>query len=643
MNRIISPLFPADARRDRLFVIGVFAVNSLVGLAMLAARFWVSGRRGYAFLPWNLFLAWLPLAFAAAAVAVQTGRRGGRAAIVALGGLWLLFFPNAPYLLTEFKHLAPGGVSDQTLPDGVFRLCLDRPVPLWFDVLLVMTFAWNGLVLGFLSLYLVHRAVSARIGPAWGWAAAAGAVALGAFGITLGRFERWNSWDLLTRPHHLLADVFSRVADPLAHPRTAAATVGLAAFLLLAYLTLIALMRLHRGAVLREAGAPARRAMGSWGGLAVVACVAACAGTPRAAAAAADDDDDPKPLWLYAGGGSCAFSPDGRRVVATDGKVAVVLDAGTGKPVGEPCQHALAVRGVSFSPDGKRFVTADDDTARVWDPATGKPLTPPMRHNRGIFTAAFSPDGGRVVTAGMDKAARVWDVATGKPLLSLPHKVTVLSAAFSPDGKRVLTVGGGGRDDHAWVWDAETGATVVGPIGKGVVAAVFSPDGKRLATVEDHGARVWEADTGKLVAETEKHWGRMDSVTFSPDGKRLGTAGDGAVRVWAAGHRPAGHEAAGGRREWNARRCLQPRRPAAARGRRRRAGGRLGHRDRVGGGQGGRLRLLPGSRVQSRRDAVRRGRLQFQRERGRVGRMGDDRVGRAAAGEGEVGAGARGA
>src|SRR5436305_7806238 len=128
---------PADARRDRLFLLAVLALSSLAGLLMLAARFWVSGRRGYAFLPWNLFLAWLPLAFAAAAVGARTDRKSGRLAAAAFGVLWLLFFPNAPYLLTEFKHLAPGGVSGQPLPDAIAGLCLDRPVPGWFDVLMV--------------------------------------------------------------------------------------------------------------------------------------------------------------------------------------------------------------------------------------------------------------------------------------------------------------------------------------------------------------------------------------------------------------------------------------------------------------------------------------------------------------------------
>src|SRR3954468_5477680 len=127
MDRSVLPvtsttLFrPADGRRDGRFIVSVFADNSLVGLGMLAVRFWVSGRRGYGFMPWNLFLAWLPVAFAAAAVGARTDRAGGGWAAAAWGVLWLLFFPNAPYLLTEFKHLAPGGVSERPLPDLLFR------------------------------------------------------------------------------------------------------------------------------------------------------------------------------------------------------------------------------------------------------------------------------------------------------------------------------------------------------------------------------------------------------------------------------------------------------------------------------------------------------------------------------------------
>ena len=80
----------------------------------------------------------------------------------------------------------------------------------------------------------------------WGAVGRAGPrVILGMFRATsLGRFERWNSWDLLTRPLSLLSDVTDRMINPLAHPRTLGATILLAGFLMLGYLSLVALTRL---------------------------------------------------------------------------------------------------------------------------------------------------------------------------------------------------------------------------------------------------------------------------------------------------------------------------------------------------------------------------------------------------------------
>jgi uncharacterized membrane protein len=115
-------------------------------------------------------------------------------------------------------------------------------------VLLLLLFAWNGLLLGFVSLRIVQRAVSRRAGAAWGWATVVLVLTLSGFGVSIGRFERWNSWDLFSRPAALLADVAGRVFNPLAHPRTTAVTVLFAGFLLLAYVTMLALARFHDGA-----------------------------------------------------------------------------------------------------------------------------------------------------------------------------------------------------------------------------------------------------------------------------------------------------------------------------------------------------------------------------------------------------------
>ncbi|HXT40396.1 MAG TPA: DUF1361 domain-containing protein [Candidatus Angelobacter sp.] len=160
----------------------------------------MSHQPAYFNLVWNLFLAWLPLGFAFVAGAFRPPR--GRFVLWAF--LWLLFLPNSPYLVTDLVHLKPR-----------------PPVPLWFDILLVQSFVLTGLLLGFLSLHLMHRRVSHSFGWRSGWLFTLVVLGLTAFGIYLGRFERWNSWDLFLRPIGLL----SNVADVLLHPRTHKAAV----------------------------------------------------------------------------------------------------------------------------------------------------------------------------------------------------------------------------------------------------------------------------------------------------------------------------------------------------------------------------------------------------------------------------------
>jgi uncharacterized membrane protein len=134
--------------------------------------------------------------------------------------LWLLFFPNAPYVLTDLIHLR------------------QHSVPVWYDLLLLLSFAWTSLMFGFVSLADMQRLIQQRFNATVGWLFAVAAVLLGSFGIYLGRFLRWNSWDVITEPRQLAWDIFERVANPLAYTHTFGFTVLLAAFLLLAYLTL---------------------------------------------------------------------------------------------------------------------------------------------------------------------------------------------------------------------------------------------------------------------------------------------------------------------------------------------------------------------------------------------------------------------
>ena len=150
---------------------------------------------------------------------VLMGYLAGMALILTAAAVWLLFLPNAPYIITDFVHLAP-----------------QPPVPLWFDILLLMTFAWTGVMLGFVSLRLMQERVELSWGARTGWGFACVALALASFGIYLGRFQRFNSWSVLNRPLEVFGDLAHRVFVPWEHPRTWSFTACCFAFLMLAYL-----------------------------------------------------------------------------------------------------------------------------------------------------------------------------------------------------------------------------------------------------------------------------------------------------------------------------------------------------------------------------------------------------------------------
>ena len=154
------------------------------------------------FLIWNLFLAWIPLFFAAAFAVVRR-----HAWLVPLGLGWLAFLPNSPYLMTDLVHLA----------------------------------AWTGILLGVVSMRLVHDRIERDYGRIYGWTAVIVSVTLCAIGVVIGRFQRWNSWDLVTRPDAVMATTFEWVRSPFAYVQSTGVALAVAAFFGLAYLTIWAL------------------------------------------------------------------------------------------------------------------------------------------------------------------------------------------------------------------------------------------------------------------------------------------------------------------------------------------------------------------------------------------------------------------
>ena len=204
----------------RPLVIGLVLASFLTATTVaLVARIAVeTGHNSHAFLLWNLVLGWVPLLFA---LALEWRRRHGLGGLssLLLGTGWLLFLPNAPYLVTDLLHLG-------------HNPALGLPL----DLTTLLAAAACGVLIGFLSLALVQRSIGERLGTQLGWTLVVVALALTSFGIYLGRILRLNSWDVLTRPRLLAHEIAPRLSDPLAHPHMLTGVAVVTVGLLVAYL-----------------------------------------------------------------------------------------------------------------------------------------------------------------------------------------------------------------------------------------------------------------------------------------------------------------------------------------------------------------------------------------------------------------------
>ena len=215
-------------RDPRLLLVASLAAASVLCLGALELRIHRTGDAFYEFLAWNLFLAWIPLV--CALIAHLRARRSADWVVGVLLVVWLLFFPNAPYVLTDFIHLGTDRSS----------------APLWYDALMLSSFAWTALLLGFTSAYFVQAIVRRSLGEAWSWLVLVVAFALASFGVYLGRFVRFNSWDALVRPVRVLHVIGRQVENPLEHPRLVGTLLVLTTFLLVGYLVVYSFAELHR-------------------------------------------------------------------------------------------------------------------------------------------------------------------------------------------------------------------------------------------------------------------------------------------------------------------------------------------------------------------------------------------------------------
>jgi len=221
-----------DFFQNQRTVLFALAGGSALALGFLAARVLYTDNRSFLFLAWNLFLAWIPVFLALAAPS-----KGRRWWIAGLALLWLLFFPNAPYILTDLIHLKrrPG-------------------VPFLLDAAMLFAFALNGLLLGNVSLYVWHRRWNRTLGSRNSWLLVGVIFLMSGYGIYIGRILRFNSWDALFQPLMLGQSLYYDLFAP-GRGRLMAGTVAcLGSLMLVFYAVIYSLLefRPNRRMILRK-------------------------------------------------------------------------------------------------------------------------------------------------------------------------------------------------------------------------------------------------------------------------------------------------------------------------------------------------------------------------------------------------------
>ena len=182
----------------RLMMFLLLAGATIFSVAIWRVRSDYSGTGRYGFLIWNLFLAWIPFIISYFTYTVALSRRWIYVIIPVAAFFWLIFFPNAPYILTDFQHLARGSGN----------------LPIWYDVMMLIWFAFTGLLLGMVSLFLMQDAIRREFGHWVGWAFVALVACLSSAGVYMGRFLHWNSWDILRDPRGIALYSFEWAQDP---------------------------------------------------------------------------------------------------------------------------------------------------------------------------------------------------------------------------------------------------------------------------------------------------------------------------------------------------------------------------------------------------------------------------------------------
>jgi WD40 repeat protein len=192
---------------------------------------------------------------------------------------------------------------------------------------------------------------------------------------------------------------------------------------------------------------------------------------------------------------------------------------------------------IALSPDGKTVASGSEDGAvRLWDVETGKVLAKWTAHGSRTTSACWSRDGGLVASGSSDGTTRVWDVESGKTVLAIETELSVDAVIYSPDTTMIATGGYSQKEDYLKIWDAKTGKLVANLKGhtRTVYCLAWTADGKTFISGSgDSLIRTWNTTTWQQITVLTGHTNYVWSIAISLNGRILASASwDKTVRLW---------------------------------------------------------------------------------------------------------------
>ncbi len=193
----------------------LLSISIALSIVLLMIRMKLTHSFFYLFLVWNLFLAVIPFAITTYLLSYPKLNKFG---LLVWFSVWLLFLPNAPYIITDLIHLK-----------------LSTTYIIWLDILIVSSFACNGLLLFYLSILDMKTILETFLKQSVLSYGTTVVIVLSGFGVYLGRFLRYNSWEIISNPKYLFIDILNIAIKPFSNSEAWLFTMVFGTFLIVGY------------------------------------------------------------------------------------------------------------------------------------------------------------------------------------------------------------------------------------------------------------------------------------------------------------------------------------------------------------------------------------------------------------------------